>query len=403
VFVCLRLNVTTERRRLALVGLCILAVALGAALFPTAGFGSVPGGGAGDGPSAGDGGGGGGSDDGPVAPTPTPTRTVTPTDRLGPTGDPVAYESPTPTPTPTEGDEVVADPPGDPPTGPLEWTAARLPLVLGVGAVVTICLYALFVLGGRASEFTSDAEGERGSESALELVFSPVRIVKCISQGTMVALVGFSTLTARALGVVGTATGAVATGVAALTSGRLPSGRGPVEALVRACRVPVTLLSAVSLSAIPGVLGAVTASGASGAPSSQTTDGRAAAPVDPTDDDPEHVADPTTVTDAWEVLTDAVSVDDHRSTTPTEYARAAVEQGFPARPVGRLARAFRRVRYGDERPTADQTAAAVDAARRIRSATADPDEESDAGGSDDGGREPPDGRENDGGSPGGDT
>lgn len=399
--VCLGSNVTTERRRLALVGLCVLAVALGAALFPTAGFGSVPGERAGDSPGAGP----DGDSDGPAG----PTSTATPTDRRTPVSDrfddPTPTATPTPTPTATPTDVVDDQPPpdyaDDPPAGPLGWLVDNALLIAGLGVVAALGLLAARVFGGFGDRWLDgDGGAGPGETGPLGLLFSPVRLGKRISQGTMVALVGFSTMTARALTVAGRVAGTVGSVVGALMPRGGSADRPSLADVLGAVTVPFAALSAVSLSAVPGVLDAVTASGTAESASPQRTDGRVAAPVDPTDGEEDGDVGPATVTEAWEVLTEAVRVDDHDSTTPTEYARAAVRQGLPAEPVARLAKSFRRVRYGDRRPTADQTAAAVEAADRIRSALADADEDAetpDADGGDSSDMDGGDGSDADGG------
>jgi len=378
--VCLWTNVTRERRRLALVGLCVLAVALGATLFPTAGFGSVPGESAGDGS-----GGGGGGEQVASTSTSTATPSATPSDRRIPTSNQV--DTPTQTATPTPTDKHEQPPPdrsGNPPLGPVGWLLANGLKIAGVGLVVGVAILCVRVFGDRF-----DGRGPAGDEGGpraggtLTLLFSPVRLGKRISQVTMVALVGFSTLTARTLRAAGSVTGTVGSVIGALVPRAWPSGRGALATVRSAAVAPFALLSGLSLSAVPGVFGAVTASGTAEPASTQPTDGRVAASVEPTDDADEDDDGPTTVTEAWTVLTDSVHVDDPDSTTPTEYARAAVRQGLPAEPVGRLAKSFRRVRYGDRRPTADQTAVAVAAAGRIQSALADSDEDGDAPDSDD--------------------
>jgi hypothetical protein len=53
------------------------------------------------------------------------------------------------------------------------------------------------------------------------------------------------------------------------------------------------------------------------------------------------------------------------STTPTEFARRAVDRGFPAAPIARLTRAFEDVVYGGYSP-GERAAAARDALASLR-------------------------------------
>lgn len=68
---------------------------------------------------------------------------------------------------------------------------------------------------------------------------------------------------------------------------------------------------------------------------------------------------------AWRDMTEVLDVDRPASSTPAEFATAAVEAGVDEEPVTDLTAVFERVRYGGEDPTADRERRAVEALRRI--------------------------------------
>jgi len=73
---------------------------------------------------------------------------------------------------------------------------------------------------------------------------------------------------------------------------------------------------------------------------------------------------------AWAEMTDHLSVDHPESSTPAEFAAAAVEAGMDADDVDRLTAVFEEVRYGGFDPTPDREETAVETLRRIESAYA---------------------------------
>ncbi|MGM0448913.1 MAG: DUF4129 domain-containing protein [Methanobacteriota archaeon] len=68
---------------------------------------------------------------------------------------------------------------------------------------------------------------------------------------------------------------------------------------------------------------------------------------------------------AWRDMTDVLDVDRPASSTPAEFATAAVDAGVDEEPVTALTEAFERVRYGGEDATDDRERRAVEALRRI--------------------------------------
>ncbi|MFC5366543.1 DUF4129 domain-containing protein [Salinirubrum litoreum] len=74
---------------------------------------------------------------------------------------------------------------------------------------------------------------------------------------------------------------------------------------------------------------------------------------------------------AWVEMTDSLDVDNPRSSTPAEFATAAVEAGMASDDVDELTRLFEEVRYGGEDVTSEREERAVSALRRIEETYAD--------------------------------
>ena len=68
---------------------------------------------------------------------------------------------------------------------------------------------------------------------------------------------------------------------------------------------------------------------------------------------------------AWRDMTEALDVDRPASSTPAEFAAAAVDAGVDEEPVEDLTAVFERVRYGGEEATAERERRAAAALRRI--------------------------------------
>jgi hypothetical protein len=73
---------------------------------------------------------------------------------------------------------------------------------------------------------------------------------------------------------------------------------------------------------------------------------------------------------AWREMTSALAVEHPRSTTPAEFAAAAVDAGMTRADVTTLTEVFEAVRYGDEPATPEREREAVAALRRIEDAYA---------------------------------
>lgn len=76
---------------------------------------------------------------------------------------------------------------------------------------------------------------------------------------------------------------------------------------------------------------------------------------------------------AWVEMTDHLDVENPRSSTPAEFATAAVDAGMASDDVDELTRLFEEVRYGGEDVTSEREQRAVSALRRIEAAYADAD------------------------------
>jgi|APHM01.1.fsa_nt_gi hypothetical protein len=102
--------------------------------------------------------------------------------------------------------------------------------------------------------------------------------------------------------------------------------------------------------------------------------GRAADELDPTE------ATENAVYRAWDEMTAELPVDSPASSTPSEFATAAVEAGMERENVADLTALFRQVRYGDADPTPGREQRARAALRRIEASyvgSADADHEND--------------------------
>ncbi|MFB6140626.1 MAG: DUF4129 domain-containing protein [Halosimplex sp.] len=76
---------------------------------------------------------------------------------------------------------------------------------------------------------------------------------------------------------------------------------------------------------------------------------------------------------AWREMTDLLAVDDPGTSTPGEFAAAAVEAGLGREDVTELTRLFEDVRYGDRRPSDERERRAVAIFRRIEGRYAEED------------------------------
>ncbi|WP_434522855.1 DUF4129 domain-containing protein [Halorubrum sp. AS12] len=144
-----------------------------------------------------------------------------------------------------------------------------------------------------------------------------------------------------------------------------------------AASTPEALFALVVLAAVVASVAVLLLAGGD-----DETDGDEGGQPDPTDDDPPELdaigraageaADRIESSDAdnevyraWRDMTDVLDVDRPASSTPAEFATAAVDAGVDEEPVTALTEAFERVRYGGEDATDDRERRAVEALRRI--------------------------------------
>ena len=74
---------------------------------------------------------------------------------------------------------------------------------------------------------------------------------------------------------------------------------------------------------------------------------------------------------AWAEMTSELDVEHPRSSTPGEFASAAIEAGMAPEDVNRLTELFEAVRYGGREPTDDRERTAIETLRRIENQYAD--------------------------------
>lgn len=343
-------TVAYEPRRTLLVGLSALAVVFAAALLPAAGLGTHPGS---PGVAV--------PDDSTSESTPTPEPAdPTPTE---------VRDEPSDTATPSPADTEAPSAPGDDEgrdAGTSLWGllggAAKL-FVVGVGAVLLLALVAL--LQG-VEPGSPDVGLPFGITVSLPFTVPAWAgtIGTRVSRLTMGFVLAVSASTGQLLDATGTALGGVVSGLGIAAGEGL---RGTTRLLAA---VPAGIVgSLASLAALPALLSTSPDVPAIGSvlPSRgdrPETDAREMGPAQPVDDEPGETGPPT-VREAWVTMTDLLPVERDAATTPAEFARAAVERGFPAGPVGRLTRAFEDVVYGGQDPE-ERTSTARDALGRLR-------------------------------------
>jgi len=348
------LAVKRARRRAALAALCVFAVALAAALFPAGGFGSQPAGvgagGTADAPA-----GGPAPDpasDPPTATTPTDSGTVTTDSEPATTAEPTTERTETTTAgsaaTPATGDS-------GPGAGAL---FGALFALAGVVTAVGLWTGALAVTATTAGAIPF----------TLTVGDTPIgSLVGRIPSRTMALVVGLSASVPGVLDDAAALSREVATGLSTAVGGL-------ARATGSALRIGAEGLGA-TVAAVPRALaglgtGASLLSrvGGAGLPrlglGGRDRDGRAAGGTVRSDSDGGETGPPS-VEEAWRAMTERVRVRNRDARTPGEFARAAVERGYPDDAVARLTDAFREVRYGDL-PRADRTSAARSALDRIR-------------------------------------
>ena len=337
-----------DRQRAALALLCVVAVLFGASLFPATGFGSYPSRDAGGPTLPGDPTGG--------TETPAPTPTTTPAG-----ADDPATGTPTPTPEPNETAASTPAPPDSGDGSSLNWGAVLWAFGLAAGGVLVLA--GVRQRRGRRYPLLGllPIDEARLPESGLPGLLAD------LPRRSMLVVLGVGTSLSPAVDAVST----LADGVgSALSTG----GRSVVRGLgVAVVGVPSELARGFgglgrglgglfSLSGALASIGSGVTSRDWGADeddassANESTDASGAA-IDP---------GPPDVEEAWDAMTDEVRVRHRRAATPTDFARAAVEQGFPADAVETLTTVFREVRYGNYPSSESRVESAREAIAAIR-------------------------------------
>jgi hypothetical protein len=165
------------------------------------------------------------------------------------------------------------------------------------------------------------------------------------------------------------------------------SGGGGGGSNPRSVDPPVAVLAIVGMVLVAGVILVARASHGpdqdAAAPVSsgddeESTDGTGVAAVGEAagraaDDIEGEVDTSNAVYRAWREMTDALDVARPETSTPAEFASAAVDAGMAREDVDELTRLFEDVRYGGATPSAERERRAVDALRRIERTYADVD------------------------------
>lgn len=338
--------VAYDPARAALTLLCVLVVAFAASLFPATGFGAYP--------TSADGGGGpaddpldwSGSD--PDLSDPAPS-TATPT--------PTPESTATATPTPETTDETTSAAGSTHPSGGGGDLAVA---IFGVGIAL--------LLGVLGFLFVPLGNGLTVAGIELPALQMQLRsIVAAVPRRTMTFVVGLSASVPSLLdslgglvAEVGSSLGVVATGVgrAALGSTRL------FTAGLSSLFVSLPRAFGGGLFSIAGSLSRVGGSFGRGPARDEESTDDDSPPATPVSD-PEEATPPSTVEEVWAAMVDLVPIRNHRSATPRDYARAAIDAGFPSTAVQQLTATFEEVRYGGRPSTTDRLRAARSALRRI--------------------------------------
>ncbi|WP_170830527.1 DUF4129 domain-containing protein [Halogranum gelatinilyticum] len=333
--------------RAALALLCVLVVAFAASLFPATGFGTYP--------TSADG--GGGLTDAPLDGASTPS-------------DPAQFTStPTATPEPTS-DEATATPTPEPTTDESTPAAGSQVRTDGLGDFLVAVLLAGTVLVVGGVGFLLVPLGNELTVAGVELPALQARlrgVVGAVPRRTMTFVVGLSASVPGLLDSLGSLTTEVASSLGVVAAGAGRAALGSVRLFTAgfaAAFVSLPRALGGGLFSMAGSLSRVGGSFGRGPRGDGDTDegtaGRDTPSPEPGDDAP-----PSTVQEVWAAMVEVVPVPNRRSATPRDYARAAIDAGFPSTAVEQLTTTFEEVRYGGRPSTADRLRAARAALRRI--------------------------------------
>lgn len=363
-----------DMRRAALAVLCVLAVVLGAGLFPATGFGANPvpdSGAASGGTDPGDD--AGGPDDtatttaadGDGAGTGTETATTTAADG-GDAGSGTETATTTTTKRPTTTAPAGSDAAGE---------GGQTGSLLGLATMLLVAL-----LGFLAVTVGLGRHHRRRNPEQWDLPDAPhLRLVAYVRRVPQTSLSFVMFAGANAPGIVdgladglgnvtrNAASAASGLGVALSTLGsaslRVPAGvLAGVGGFARALSSLTLSLPSLSTTGAGGLFGR----GGDGRPGSDPRSGGRANP--PSGGEPEPPEPPASVREAWGRLQEDLGVADADPRTPGEVARGAISRGLPADAVRSLTRSFREVRYGGRPDDGERVSTAREAYERIRSA-----------------------------------
>ncbi|WP_115863947.1 DUF4129 domain-containing protein [Halorussus litoreus] len=352
------------QRRAALAVLCVFAVALSASLFPAGGFGTAPSGvGTGGAPAPADGGLPDSDPSGDDLPdgyattgTADPAGTTSPSSDASDGSGSSSTETTETTTNATTTTETPIEQSGDG-NGPLAVFSAVLILFGGLAAV-----------GFRTGFLGLRSNTAGAAPATLTVNGTPVgELVGSVPARTMGLVVGLSASVPRVLDDAAALTRAFGGSLSTVLGGL---ARGTGDALRIGARGLGATLSAVprAFAGLGAGAGLLSSLGNASLPSigrrSRGSGGSQSASASDSADEPADSAPPT-VEEAWQALTERVRLRNAESRTPGEFARAAMERGYPDDAVRRLTDAFREVRYGDL-SRSDRTEAAREALDGLR-------------------------------------
>lgn len=342
--------VAYDPARAALALLCVLVVAFAASLFPATGFGAYP---------AGTGSGGpidssldspgitdpDAVDSGPSAADETPTATATTT--------------PKQTETPDESAASAGDDGGDGGDG-----GDIVVGIVGAGLLLLVGFvgFLLVPLGSNTNLTIAGVE--------LPELQSRLRsVVGAIPRRTMTFVVGLSASVPGLLDSLGSTLVQVGSGLGTVASELVGAVANSARLLTAGFGALFVTVPRAFGGGLFSLFDGLSRAGGSfrRRSSSDDADEPAASAVatsaDGDEDDGPHL--PRSVEEAWATMVELVPIRNRRSTTPGEYARAAIDAGLPATPVQRLTALFEETRYGDRPSTVDRVQSARAALRSI--------------------------------------
>jgi len=238
--------------------------------------------------------------------------------------------------------------------------------VLGVFGLVL----GVFVLGGAATlgygAVVLGVATIAGAEAAASLPYG--RRIQSVPQVTLSTLIGTSSATVTFFDSLGAATASLGTGLSAAAD--VPRALGSILASApRAIGGGFTAGMAGLAGAFGGALSTLSLGlgrrSAREQDTAATEDAREAGGPDPEttwSGEPE----PPSIAEAYDMLTDALTLPNQQARTPGEVARAAIDRGWPEGPVRRLVAVFREIRYGGRTETDERTGRARSAVRQLR-------------------------------------